>query len=379
MRSLFIICALAGVLCLFSGPAASAEPLQELDDGGIRVRLTPAPQGGQLRLLLFDTPASFGRFSQPARVVSYPADGRVDFDLFDVPPGTYAVVAHHDEDSNGQLDKNFIGIPREPIAISRGYRPKGPPVFSSASFVLRAGEQRTFELELIRVLGRNGLFGLGVGVVGRSSPYAGDGGGVFQPLPAITFNGSRLQWLGPNLSYGLVGKDELRLAATATYRIRAYEEDDSPELAGMGDRKDTLMMGLALISELPAGVNLSLGYQHDVIDRIGGGAARLQARRSFQWGPARFSPRLGVNWTSAGLANHDFGVPANVAVPGRPAYGVGDYASTELGCGSFIELTRDWRLVLDLGVEFLPGSVTGSPIVEQSYVVSGFFSLSYVF
>jgi outer membrane scaffolding protein for murein synthesis (MipA/OmpV family) len=89
------------------------------------------------------------------------------------------------------------------------------------------GERRVCELELYRVLGRNGLFSVGLGGVGRSSPYAGDNAGVFQPLPAITYNGSRLQWSGPSLRYGLVGTDERRLAATASYRIRAYEEEDS--------------------------------------------------------------------------------------------------------------------------------------------------------
>ena len=29
-------------------------------------------------------------------------------------PGEYALMVHHDENSNGGLDKNFIGIPREP-------------------------------------------------------------------------------------------------------------------------------------------------------------------------------------------------------------------------------------------------------------------------
>ena len=357
-----------------SGPERDAER-----DASIVVRLATPPRGGWVRLLLFDSAATFGRFSQPARVETFPADGRSTFELVGVEPGAYAVVVHHDEDSNGEIDKNFIGIPRDPIAISRGYRPKGPPVFASANFALGVGEQRVCELELFRVLGRNGLFSVGLGGVGRSSPYAGDDAGVFQPLPAITYNGSRLQWFGPSLRYGLVGTDELRLAATATYRLRAYEEDDSSALAGMGDREDTLMAGLAVISELPAGVNLSLGYEHDVLDQIGGGAAQLAASRSFQWGAARFSPELGLNWTSSRLADHDFGVASDVAAVGRPAYDVGDYLSVELGVGSFVELSRDWRLSFDVGVEFLPSEVTDSPIVEDDQVFKGFVSLTYVF
>lgn len=348
------------------------------DAASITVKLAEAPSGGELRLLLFDSAVSFGRFSDPAREVRFPADGRTSFTLADIPPGLYAVVAHHDPNGDGEFDKNFIGVPREPIAISRGYRPKGPPVFASANFILTPGEDRVEELELYQVLGKYGLFGVGLGVIGRSSPYPDSDAGVFQPIPAITFNGSNLQWFGPSLRYGLVGQDRLRLAATASYRLRAYDEDDSPALAGMGDRRDTLMAGLAVIGELPAGVNLSLGYEHDVLGRIGGGTAQLRASRSFQWGITRFSPQLGLNWSSARLSNHDYGVSTDEEAAGRPAYDVGEVLSVELGIGSFIELTREWRIIFDVGVEFLPSSVTNSPIVSDDNVLKGFLALTYV-
>ena len=376
MRSLRLHAALLALLVAAASPAAAQEP--SAASASITVRLAEAPSGGQVRLLLFDSAVTFGRFSEASRVVRFPADGRSEFALNDVPAGLYAVVVHHDLDSNEQFDKNFIGIPREPIAISRAYRPKGPPVFAGANFILSPGEERVEELELYQVLGKYGLFGVGLGVIGRSSPYPNSDAGVFQPIPAITFNGSRLQWFGPSLRYGLVGSDRLRLAATASYRLRAYNEDDSPALAGMGDRRDTLMAGLALISELPAGFNLSLGYEHDVLDQIGGGSAQLRASRSFQYGIARFNPQLGLNWSSAKLANHDFGVSADVANASRAAYDVGDALSVEVGVGSFVELTREWRIVFDVGVEFLPSNVTNSPIVSEDTVVKGFFALTYV-
>ena len=366
---------LAPVLAALASLAALA-PAQ--DSSSITVKLATPPEGGNLRLLLFDSAVTFGRFRDAVRVVRFPTDGSSIFTISDVPPGLYAVVAHHDLDSNGEFDKNFIGIPREPIAISRGYRPKGPPVFAKSSFALSPYEDRVEQLELFQVLGKYGLFGVGLGVLGRSSPYPNSDAGVFQPIPAITFNGSRLQWFGPSLRYGLVGSDRLRLAATASYRLRAYDQEDSPALAGMGDRSDTLMAGFALISELPAGFNLSLGYEHDVLDQIGGGTAQLRASRSFQWGITRINPQLGLNWSSASLANHDYGVSNDEAAVGRPAYDVGDALSVEVGAGSFIELTREWRIVFNVGVEFLPNSVTNSPIVSDDTVIKGFFALTYV-
>jgi len=47
-----------------------------------------------------------------------------------------------------------------------------------------------------------------------------------------------------------VGSGKTRLAATVNYRIGVYEEIDSPYLEGMGDRRSTAMLGLALKAEL---------------------------------------------------------------------------------------------------------------------------------
>lgn len=60
-----------------------------------------------------------------------------------VPRGTYAVVAFHDENSNGDIDKNFLGLPTEDWCASRDAPAIfGPPLFDSAKFAVRAGVQQ---------------------------------------------------------------------------------------------------------------------------------------------------------------------------------------------------------------------------------------------
>ena len=55
----------------------------------------------------------------------------------DLPPGSYAAVAFQDLNGNGKLDKNFLGIPREPYGFSNGARgAAGPPKFSAAAVSL---------------------------------------------------------------------------------------------------------------------------------------------------------------------------------------------------------------------------------------------------
>lgn len=60
------------------------------------------------------------------------AEGRVVVD--NVPPGTYAVQAIHDENGNNEFDRSRIGWPLEGVAFSRDARIRfGPPAFSDAS------------------------------------------------------------------------------------------------------------------------------------------------------------------------------------------------------------------------------------------------------
>lgn len=60
------------------------------------------------------------------------AQGRVV--VRDVPPGTYAVQAIHDENGNNEFDRSRIGWPLEGVAFSRDARIRfGPPAFSDAA------------------------------------------------------------------------------------------------------------------------------------------------------------------------------------------------------------------------------------------------------
>ena len=57
-----------------------------------------------------------------------------------IAPGTYAVSAFHDENSNGKLDTNFLGIPREGVGASNDAKGHlGPPKFDAAAFHFSGG------------------------------------------------------------------------------------------------------------------------------------------------------------------------------------------------------------------------------------------------
>jgi outer membrane protein len=358
------------LLPLAAGPSVAAD---------ISVSFEDPPDSGTIALALFNSANAFGDLRDPVVHKNYTLDDRDSYVLADIPAGEYALMIYYDENDNLKIDKNFIGIPTEPLWFSNNYRPKGPPSYSRAAFILSQEEQREFTVSLYRPLGERGRLGLGLGVIGRSSPYREYHGGVTQVIPAITYNGARLQILGPNISFGLVGTGKLRLALSGTYRLGVYEEDDSDYLEGMGDRDSTFMAGLSLQAELPMGFDFALSYEHDVLDRIGGGEGRIAVDKSIQSGAFRFTPELGINWLAEDLADYDYGVPLNRARVDRPAYKLGSAFTLDVGAGVLYELTTDWLVVINVAVEFLDDDINNSPIVDEDYVLKGFFAINYVF
>jgi len=59
-----------------------------------------------------------------------------------VPPGTWAVLAYQDENDNGKLDRNLLGIPSENYGFSRDAVGRfGPPKFEAAA--IEVGNETT--------------------------------------------------------------------------------------------------------------------------------------------------------------------------------------------------------------------------------------------
>ena len=63
--------------------------------------------------------------------------GTMIFKFDGIPNGEYTISIYHDENENGELDKNFIGIPNEPYGVSlEGKSMFGPPSYEDARFTL---------------------------------------------------------------------------------------------------------------------------------------------------------------------------------------------------------------------------------------------------
>ena len=97
---------------------------------------------GQVGCLLFNAPEGFPTdHARAYREVAAPIKGaQASCDFKDTPPGTYALIVLHDENMNGKMDKNFLGIPTEGYVASNNVRPAmSAPKFKESSFSVKAG------------------------------------------------------------------------------------------------------------------------------------------------------------------------------------------------------------------------------------------------
>ncbi len=63
--------------------------------------------------------------------------GKSEWTFANLPFGTYAVKAYHDENGNGKLDTNSFGAPKEEYGFSNNARATfGPPSFEDARFAI---------------------------------------------------------------------------------------------------------------------------------------------------------------------------------------------------------------------------------------------------
>ena len=127
--SLAIACVICGGLAALPARAA------DLDIKVTDVRV----QQGSLRIAVVDSAAGWSDGGKPvAGTVSKAQGSEQTFHFPDLPPGRYAVMVMHDENDNGTLDSNFMGMPIEGYGFSNNPAVMRKPTFEEARFELGA-------------------------------------------------------------------------------------------------------------------------------------------------------------------------------------------------------------------------------------------------
>ena len=135
MRCRTLFFAFAITLIYIAGPASAARIIVTID--GLH------SAQGNVFVGLYATPSKFlnGNQSDAMRKVRA-STGPITVAFDNLPPGTYAVGAYHDENGNDHLDTNFLGLPVEGYALSNGVRAvMAKPTFQQAAFTVGTADK----------------------------------------------------------------------------------------------------------------------------------------------------------------------------------------------------------------------------------------------
>ncbi|HET6215454.1 MAG TPA: DUF2141 domain-containing protein [Acidobacteriaceae bacterium] len=128
-------------------------PAQSPNPATLTVRVVNARNAnGVVRIALFQSADGFpGNASEALHTQSEKIDPQTltaEAVFSGIPTGTYAVMVFHDENGNGKLDKNMLGIPREGYGASNNSAKKmRAPTFDEAKFSLSSDQ--TIEIRLL--------------------------------------------------------------------------------------------------------------------------------------------------------------------------------------------------------------------------------------
>lgn len=214
-------------------------------------------------------------------------------------------------------------------------------------------------------------WGLGVGVSNQQKPYAGIDRDT-TAVPVIQYENRYLRWWGPLLEIKLPGlaindTQRLDVSLVTVYDVGGgYEDDDARILRGMDDRKGGLWAGGSVVWRSGL-VDVNARWIADLSGDSNGQRVSAGLEKPWWLGTRlRLAPRLGVVWHDDKFVDYYFGVRANEARAGRPAYEGEAGINTYLGMQALYRLGRRHTLLLDFSATRLATEIQDSPLVDRS-------------
>jgi len=91
---------------------------------------------GRLFVALYNSEEDFLKNEMKGSIVDI-SNGKASARFDNLEKGIYAISSFYDKNDNGKMDTNFLGIPKEPVALSNNAKGKfGPPKYKDAKFMI---------------------------------------------------------------------------------------------------------------------------------------------------------------------------------------------------------------------------------------------------
>ena len=96
------------------------------------------PISGKIMIALFNSKETYFELDKMLAGYEINVDStNLNCTFHDLPFGTYAITIYHDEDNNGKMNRNWLGMPTEGYAFSNNFSSSiRPASFNDAAFEL---------------------------------------------------------------------------------------------------------------------------------------------------------------------------------------------------------------------------------------------------
>jgi len=121
------------LICFFS--TSFSQQTEDLHEITVHVSNIKSKEG-KLIVAVFDSDKNYMQKECMKKIIPIHHETDKKFTIA-LPKGTYAIGIFHDLNDNGELDKNFIGIPKEAFGFSnKSLGLFGPPSFKETKFLV---------------------------------------------------------------------------------------------------------------------------------------------------------------------------------------------------------------------------------------------------
>lgn len=222
-------------------------------------------------------------------------------------------------------------------------------------------------------------WGLGVAVNIRKSIYDGVGTRSMA-LPLVRYDGDVVHVSGNQIDVTAPSVGAVKFSLHAELPVgEGYKSVDSPQLAGMADRRSAVMVGVnsTLQCEL---ADLMLAWLKSASGGSHGSAARFGAEHAFRMAPmTQLVPHVAVSSFDRRYVDYFYGVTAAEATSIRPFYAGKSARAFEFGVRLQHAIDLRHRFQVDVSNTRYGDGITASPIVAKSLEATVKVGYSYSF
>ncbi len=218
---------------------------------------------------------------------------------------------------------------------------------------------------------------LGAGIRLSSEQFAGDEVDL-DLVPLYLYEGRWLYAHGTEFGAHLFRNETVSVQVLARYRFTSLDAEDNEFFEGLEDRRQTIDGGLSVELRGDWG-EFQADWVTDTLDRHNGEEVNLNYRYRWDVGNWMFSPFVSVAFQDDDLTGYYYGVSAEDAAPGRPAYTPGNATNFAYGVNAWYQLTDHVFLFGNGSFEAFDSTIRNSPLVEEDLVATAFVGAGYLF